>query len=136
MKNNAKKRGRAFTIVELVIVIAVIAILAAVLIPAFSGIVDRANRSKALQQARNAWNDVAFTYPSGYDGFAYYKQDINGWYYDDADAIAKYNVDDKYTVTFDGEDFSVLDWDGTSAGGFRIAESGTGTVVTFDYAGG
>ena len=136
MKRIKSKRSRAFTIVELVIVIAVIAILAAVLIPTFSGIVDRANRSKALQQARNAWNEVAFTYPSGYDGFVYYKQDINGWYYDDADAIAKFNVDDKYTVTYNGEDFSVLDWDGTSAGGFRIAGSGTGTVVSFGYVGG
>lgn len=54
MKNN-KKRG--FTIVELVIVIAVIAILAAVLIPTFSNVVTNANKSKALQAARNAWTD-------------------------------------------------------------------------------
>lgn len=52
MKNN-KKRG--FTIVELVIVIAVIAILAAVLIPTFSNVIQKANNSKALQAVRNAW---------------------------------------------------------------------------------
>lgn len=52
MKNN-KKRG--FTIVELVIVIAVIAILAAVLIPTFSNVVENANKSAAIQEARNAW---------------------------------------------------------------------------------
>ena len=52
MKNN-KKRG--FTIVELVIVIAVIAILAAVLIPTFSNVIAKANESKAMQEARNAW---------------------------------------------------------------------------------
>ena len=52
MKNN-KKRG--FTIVELVIVIAVIAILAAVLIPTFANVVKKANDSKAMQNARNAW---------------------------------------------------------------------------------
>jgi len=40
MKNNFQKKDRkAFTIVELVIVIAVIAILAAVLIPTFSNII-------------------------------------------------------------------------------------------------
>ena len=50
---NTKKRG--FTIVELVIVIAVIAILAAVLIPTFSNVIKKANESKALQNARNTW---------------------------------------------------------------------------------
>lgn len=50
---NTKKRG--FTIVELVIVIAVIAILASVLIPTFSNVVTKAKESKALQEARNAW---------------------------------------------------------------------------------
>ncbi len=54
MKNN-KKRG--FTIVELVIVIAVIAILAAVLIPTFSNVIAKANESKALQEARNMYYD-------------------------------------------------------------------------------
>lgn len=49
----ANKKG--FTIVELVIVIAVIAILAAVLIPTFSNVVDKANQSKALQEVRSAY---------------------------------------------------------------------------------
>lgn len=52
MKKNNKK---GFTIVELVIVIAVIAILAAVLIPTFSGVVAKANESKALQEVKNAY---------------------------------------------------------------------------------
>ena len=50
MKHTNKK---GFTIVELVIVIAVIAILAAVLIPNLSRLVEKANESKALQEARN-----------------------------------------------------------------------------------
>ncbi len=52
MKKNNKK---GFTIVELVIVIAVIAILAAVLIPTFSGVVEKANESAALQEAKNQY---------------------------------------------------------------------------------
>ena len=48
----AKKLKRAFTITELVIVIAVIAILAAVLIPTFSNIVRRANESADIQAVR------------------------------------------------------------------------------------
>lgn len=50
---NTKKRG--FTIVELVIVIAVIAILASVLIPTFSNVVTKAKKSAVLQDARNAY---------------------------------------------------------------------------------
>ncbi len=51
MKNKTNKR--AFTIVELVIVIAVIAILAAVLIPTFSNLVKKAQTSKDTQLIRN-----------------------------------------------------------------------------------
>ena len=54
MKRNAKK---GFTLVELVIVIAVIAILAAVLIPTFGGIIEKANASSALQEAKNEWTE-------------------------------------------------------------------------------
>ena len=49
-----KLNKKGFTIVELVIVIAVIAILAGVLIPTFSGIVQRANESKINQEMTNA----------------------------------------------------------------------------------
>jgi type IV pilus assembly protein PilA len=55
MKKNNRK---GFTIVELVIVIAVIAILAGVLIPTFSGIVEKANKSAAVQEAQNVYKEV------------------------------------------------------------------------------
>ena len=51
MINRNNKKG--FTIVELVIVIAVIAILAAVLIPTFSGIIRKANISADTQLVKN-----------------------------------------------------------------------------------
>ena len=50
---NTKKRG--FTIVELVIVVAVIAILASVLVPTFANVVTKAKKSAAMQNARSAW---------------------------------------------------------------------------------
>ena len=53
MRKNNKK---GFTIVELVIVIAVIAILAGVLIPTFASVVTKANESKALQEVRHAYS--------------------------------------------------------------------------------
>lgn len=52
-KNNRK----GFTITELVIVIAVIAILAAVLIPTFTSIITKAQQSSAMQEARAAFTE-------------------------------------------------------------------------------
>ena len=57
MKNLIKSK-KGFTIVELVIVIAVIGILAGVLIPTFAGIVDKANGSAAQQEAKSALSNV------------------------------------------------------------------------------
>ncbi len=51
MKKNTRK---GFTITELVIVIAVIAILAAVLIPTFSGVIKKAESSAITQETRAA----------------------------------------------------------------------------------
>ena len=48
-----KKLKKGFTIVELVIVIAVIAILAAILIPTFSGIIKKANIASDTAMAKN-----------------------------------------------------------------------------------
>ena len=51
------KKKNAFTITELVIVIAVIAILAAVLIPTFSNVIASAKQSAALQVCHNAMTE-------------------------------------------------------------------------------
>lgn len=66
------KRRKGFTLVELVIVIAVIVILAAVLIPTFSGVIEKANNAKdfslvsemnkvlALEEATNEKNETMY----------------------------------------------------------------------------
>lgn len=53
-----KMNKKGFTIVELTIVIAVIAILAAVLIPTFSSVVKNANESAALQELTAAYKEA------------------------------------------------------------------------------
>ena len=81
MKNLKNKKG--FTIVELVIVIAVIAILAAVLIPTFSGIIQKAEASADMQEARNAYTQYIASATTIEDvkyvkvGTVYYK--VNDW---------------------------------------------------------
>lgn len=80
-----KKMKKAFTITELVIVIAVIAILAAVLIPTFTTVVNNANESAAMQEARSEFenfNVEALTSESGVKDFVIeYKKDSSKPYY-------------------------------------------------------
>ena len=57
MKQTNKKKG--FTIVELVIVIAVIGILSAVLIPTFSGLINKANKTALQEGLTNAYTAYA-----------------------------------------------------------------------------
>ena len=56
--NNKKMNKKGFTIVELVIVIAVIAILAGVMIPTFGGIITTANESAVKQAAAATYKQV------------------------------------------------------------------------------
>ena len=70
-----KMNKKGFTIVELVIVIAVIAILAAVMIPTFGGIIKKANTSSVQQTAQALYKqavalDLADGTQDGYEGDA------------------------------------------------------------------
>ena len=109
-KNNRK----GFTIVELVIVIAVIAILAGVLIPTFGGIIEKANISKAQQEASNLYKEVYALDMSdgkldGNDGEN--AVDIEGKNFDYSvsdDGVVSFSCEvDEYTVEFDGTDWTV-----------------------------
>ena len=73
MTKQTKTRG--FTIVELLIVIVVIAILAAITIVAYNGIQNRAKTSAAVSLANNivkkaeAFNTIESSYPANVTGF-------------------------------------------------------------------
>ena len=85
MKNRKAKKG--FTIIELVIVIAVIGILAAVLIPTFSGVIDKANASAAAQNAKVIYEEASVAAAMG--GVS-------------LDGVKIADENDKYVYTVDG----------------------------------
>lgn len=112
MRKNNKK---GFTIVELVIVIAVIAILAAVLIPTFAGMINKANESKALQEAKNAYTaDLAML--DGQVNGAVKKDDI-------ADAVKSTDTTVEDSNTYYTKNVDV----------YTEVESPTGNPSTSDY---
>jgi len=93
-----KLNRKGFTIVELVIVIAVIAILAAVMIPTFSGMIKKANESAALQEATNTYK--ALLTEDEYKGDLDLNDTANG-----ADLYIKVNQSNKnyYFKVVDGD---------------------------------
>ena len=84
MKKTNRRKG--FTIVELVIVIAVIAILAAVLIPTYNNVVESAKSTAALEEAKNtltSYNAYMLTQTEGTglsEGAVFYNPNY-GYYY-------------------------------------------------------
>ena len=100
MKRNNKK---GFTIVELVVVIAVIAILAAVLIPTFSGVTARAQETARDQEAKNLYSQYLgnWNYDKGEPAYnGYFK--VDGYVY----LVSNGNV------TVDGEQSKSTSTDG------------------------
>ena len=104
-----KSNKKGFTIVELVIVIAVIAILSAVLIPTFGNIVDKANQSAAEQAARNGYtkcyaDDMADGKLDGFEGDPTDEANkISDTNYAVANNVATYTANTNgYTATFNG----------------------------------
>jgi len=96
---NKKNTRKGFTIVELVIVIAVIAILATVLVPTFGNVIEKANKSAARQEAKNLHtNYIMAALDAGNETYVedcwvkvddYYVQIVDGGVVEDDEGIAK-----------------------------------------------
>ena len=75
-----KKNKSGFTLVELVIVIAVIAVLAGVLLPTFSNVIENAKESARYQQAVNAEKELIGAGNLPEDVFGYFIEVDNHYY--------------------------------------------------------
>lgn len=126
-----KKFKKAFTITELVIVIAVIAILAAVLIPTFSTVIGKANESAAMQECRNEWTNMSVDVmaeenaPDGYmfkinkGGNDYYFVVVGSEFVTDP---VTYN-DEAKSVTYKDVSYSVATYDHAAEGAYQKANT-------------
>ena len=83
-----KLNKKGFTIVELVIVIAIIAVLAAVMIPTFSGVLGDAKDSAATSGAQNAYTQHVFNCTQAET---------------DPEALLAYNSDGRWVKIVDGQ---------------------------------
>ena len=93
MKKTNRKKG--FTIIELVIVIAVIGILAAVLIPTFSNVIENANAAAAKSSARAIFENATIAASVG-------NVSLNGMIIESKDGNYKYIVTDGQLEDYEG----------------------------------
>ena len=95
---NTKKKG--FTIVELVIVIAVIGILSAILIPTFSGLVQKAQDAALQENLRNAYVEYTSVAATGdYKGQDEVYFVVDGVVYEYDSATGEYDKVEGATVS-------------------------------------
>ena len=97
-----KNTRKGFTTVELVIVIAVIAILATALIPTFGGLINSANDTKYMQEARQAYNDYMLKDAAAASSGTYYIETTGGTYY----KVTEGKFDTDKAKTADDADFA------------------------------
>ena len=110
-----KNKRRGFTVVELVIVVAVVAILATVLIPTFSNVLKKADESATLLRAKNLLTELVADYV------------LQG---KETDLVAFIESGNKvYTFGYDAEEGKILTYHGEPQKVGKTVLAGTGIPV-------
>ena len=107
-----KSNKKGFTLLELVIVIAVIAILSAVLIPTFGGITEKAKNSARDQEAKNAYTNYIIEAGANAKTAGYIK--VGEYYYEIDDSQIK--LDTESTATPSGVVLNTCEHTGVEEG--------------------
>ena len=85
MKARVRNNTRGFTLVELITVLVVLTVLAALLIPALTGYIDQAKQKKVIAEARDVWtasqaamSECYGLYPESFEESCKFSTMING----------------------------------------------------------
>ena len=95
---NKKNNRKGFTIVELVIVIAVIAVLATVLVPTFGNVIEKANASALLQEVKNEYTNYVTKYAADENFTDTLYIQIGDAYYQITDGNVELDENEDYAV--------------------------------------
>lgn len=125
------KNNKGFTLVELILCIAIIAILAAVLVPTLTGYIRKSNLSRAKSNVKNAYTSIS-TYISNCE--------VAGKVYSTTgdDIIKEINdanvadLSDDYTIDFEGQLVSKVTYKKGNVSATLTVSSGD---VALEYAG-
>ena len=129
----APKRKSGFTLVELAVTIVVVAILIAVAIPVFAGIIRSAEKNTALAEARSRWSEALAEEnvcgsPVAMKGIC---GKTCGWFFDPLSGLFKYHSGN-FTVTYDTVVFTVINYDGSApCPGITVTDSDFGSIVSW-----